>query len=371
LQWSFLHISKESNNMPRKPDHIATKYAKKVLSGKIIAGKWVKLACKRHIKDLKRKDIWFDEAAADRVIRVCSFLKHSKGEWAGTPFILEPWQAFIVSAVFGWKIKKTGLRRYRTVYIECARKSGKTTLLAALGLYMFCMDGEAGAEVYSAAVKRDQARISHSEAMRMVKASPALRKRIGIVKDNLHIINTASKFEPLGADADSVDGLNVHGGLIDELHAHKKRDMWDVLETATGARRQPLQIAITTAGFDQTSICFEQHTYVKQILSGTIEDDTYFGIIYAIDVDEKLGDDIIVKGDDWRDERCWVKANPNLGISVKLDDLQRKAKKAMEIPAAQNNFLRKHLDVWTQSFTRWIDLGIWDENHTQDIYVIE
>lgn len=352
--------------MSRKPDHIATKYAKQVLGSKIIAGKWVKYACRRHLNDLERDDVYFDTEAADRVIQFFSFLKHSKGEWAGTAFVLEMWQKFIISQLFGWKTGD-GLRKYRIGYIEVARKNGKTTLVSGIGLYLFFADGEPGAECYTAATKRDQARISHQEATRMVKASPALKQRIGIFKDNLHIASTASKFEPLGADADSMDGLNIHGGLIDELHAHKKRDLWDVLETATGARRQPLQIAITTAGYDQNGICYEQHQYVKQILSGTVDDDTYFGIIYSIDVEEKIGDEVIAEGDNWQDEKAWMKANPNLGVSVKLDDLQRKAKKAAEIPAAQNNFLRKHLDVWTQQFTRWIDLNVWDENRKHDV----
>ena len=153
-----------------------------------------------------------------------------------------------------------------------------------------------------------------------------------------------------------MDGLNVHGALIDELHAHKTRDTWDVLETATGARRQPLIFTITTSGFDRQSICWEQHEYVEKLLKGTIEDDSYFGIIYTVD-----------EADHWLDEKAWAKANPNLGVSVKLDDLQRKALKAKELPAAQNNFLRKHLCVWVQQSTRWIDIDLWDRNNLYPI----
>ena len=344
----------------------ATQYANQVLSGKITAGKWVRLACQRHVDDLQRDDIYFDADAANHAIQFFSFLKHSKGEWAGQSFELELWQRFIVASLFGWK-KADGYRRFRIGYIEVSRKNGKSTLIAGIGLYLFFADNEPGAECYTAATKRDQAVIVHSEATRMVKASPALKKRIGIFKNNLHITNTASKFEPLGADSDGMDGLNIHGAIVDELHAHKKRDLWDVLETATGSRRQPLQIAITTAGVDQAGICYEQHQYVKQVLAGTVQDDTYFGIIYAIDKEEKQGDEVTAPGDDWRDESCWIKANPNLGVSVKLDDLQRKANKAKEIPAAQNNFLRKHMDIWTQQFTRWVDLSVWDENFTRPV----
>lgn len=231
-----------------------------------------------------------------------------------------------------------------------------STLLAGIGLYLFMGDREPGAEIYTAAVKRDQAIITHAEATRMVKKSNDLRKAVTIFKNNISIENTACKFEPLGKDSDSCDGLNVHGALVDELHAHKTRDMWDVLETATGSRRQPLQIAITTAGFDRESICWEQHEYSEKLLKGTIKDDTYFSIIYTID-----------ENDDWKDESIWIKANPNLGISVKLDDLQRKANKAKQISSAVNNFLRKHLDVWVQQSTRWIDIDLWDQNYSHDV----
>lgn len=342
--------------------HSATDYAKQVCSGKTLACRWVRLACERHLSDLKRKDIFFDEAAADHALTFFSFVRHSKGEWSGKPFELEPWQKFIVGSIFGWK-RSDGLRRFRTAYICVSRKNGKSTLIAGIGLYLFFADGEPGSEVYTAATKREQAIIVHSEATRMVKASPALKSRIKIFKNNLNVEATASKFEPLGADSKTYDGLNVHGAIIDELHAHPDRGMWDVLETATGARRQPLLVAITTAGFDQSGICYEQQEYVEKILVGTIQDDSYFGVIYTLDKEKKDTDGVVIEpGDDWADEACWIKSNPNLGVSVKKDDLQRKAQKAKEIPAAQNNFLTKHMDVWTQQATRWISLDLWDEN---------
>jgi len=339
----------------RKPKHPVTEYAEKVVKGKILAGELTKLACERHLRDLKTcksRGLYFDEEAADHAIEFFQFLKHSKGEWAGCTFELELWQKFIVGSLFGW-MRKDGTRRFRTGLIEVPRKNGKSTLIAGIGLYLFVADGEPGAEIYSAATKRDQARIVWTEAAKMVKASPDLAARIRVYpgKGNMHIEATGAKFEPLGADADTMDGLNVHGALIDELHAHKNREVWDVLETATGARRQPLQIAITTAGFDQHGIGYEQHEYGTKILKRTIKDDTYFVYIACMDDD-----------DDWTSVTTWKKANPNFGISVKEDDLKRKCEKAKEIPAAQNNFLCKHLNKWTQQATRWIDLGIWDEN---------
>jgi len=196
----------------------------------------------------------------------------------------------------------------------------------------------------SRATMRDQAKIVWREAMEMVKRSPALRRRIQMVGTtpkaqgaNMFVPETSSKFEPLGADVDSLDGLNVHGAIVDELHAHKTRAMWDVIETATGARRQPLIWAITTAGFNRDGICYELREYSVQVLEGLVQDDNWFAYIATID-----------EGDDPFDEGCWIKANPNLGISVKLDDMRQLALKAKAVPTALNNFLTKRLNVWTQ-----------------------
>jgi phage terminase large subunit-like protein len=308
------------------------------------------LACERHQRDLEEggaRGLRFDERAAEKAIGFFRFLRHSKGEWAGQPLTLEPWQQFLIGVIFGWR-RADGLRRFRTAYVEVPRKNGKSTVASGVGLYLFDADGEPGAEVYTAATKRDQARITHSEATRMVKASPFLRKRIRVFKDNLHVEGTASKFEPLGRDADSMDGLNIHGAVVDELHAHKNRDVWDVLETATGARRQPLMLGITTAGFNRASLCWELHEYTQKILNQVSKDDSFFGIIFTID-----------EGDDWRLPETWSKANPNFGLSVKPDDLERKATKAKEMPSALNSFLRLHLNVWTQAETQWLDPDVW------------
>lgn len=339
----------------KKPKHPVTDYAEKVTQGKIPAGKLVILACERHLRDLKAapmRGLFFDEEAADHAIEFFSFLRLWEGEWKGCTFELQPWQKFNVGSLFGWK-RADGLRRFRVGYIEVPRKNGKSPLMAGVGLYLLVADDEPGAQIYSAATKRDQARIVWKHAAKMAETSPAISKRVRIYwgKGNMHVPKTESKFEPLGADADTMDGLNIHGGLIDELHAHKKRDVWDVLETATGARRQPLQLGITTAGHDQASICYEQHEYGEKILRSVIEDDTYFVYISCMD-----------EGDDWDSVETWRKANPNFGISVKEDDLRRKCSKAKKMPAAQNAFLRLHLDKWTQQANRWISLELWDEN---------
>ncbi len=328
----------------------ADRYIDDVLNERVTACHWVKAACQRHIDDLRNaadRGLHFDRDAAEHVLKFFSILKHSKGEWAGKPIELEPWQQFMLWCLFGWK-RDDGTRRFRTAYIEVARKNGKSTIGAGVGLYLLAADGEPGADVYSAATKRDQARITHLEAIRMVRASPMLRKRIRTFRDNLNIENTASKFEPLGADADTLDGLNIHGAIVDEIHAHRTREVWDKIDTATGARRQPLMFGITTAGFDRQSLCWTLNEYSKKVLDRVIDDDTFFGLIYTLD-------DV----DDWQDETTWIKANPNLNVSKKIDDLRRKCARAVEMPSAQNSFLRLELNVWTQSETKWMPIEHW------------
>lgn len=335
-------------------------YARGVVEGSIVAGRLVKLACERHLRDLDlggARGIWFDEAEAERVVLFFAQLRHSKGEWGpkggqpGQRFRLEPWQQFIVGSVFGWK-RADGTRRFRGVHDEEARKNGKTTRLAGVGLYLMTADDEPGSEVVSAATKRDQAKLLWEEAMRMVRATPALARNIVISESRWTMAYPAldAKFIPLGRDADTYDGLNPHGALIDELHAHPNRDMVDVLATAIGSRRQPLIWYITTAGYDQSGIWFEKRSYAIRVLEGVVEDDSLFVYIATLDED-----------DDWRDESVWIKANPNLGVSVKLDALREDCQKAIESPEAQPAFLTKRLNVPTNAARRWIDvLTEWD-----------
>ena len=341
------------NSLPAQtnsPD-IAKEYISEVLNGKLTVCKWVKLFCERHVKDLKDgkdRNLYFDEKAGARILHFFDFLKHSIGEFAGKRFILSAWQQAYLWVLFGWKKADTGTRRFRTSYLEISRKNGKSTMSAGVALYLLECDGEQGAQVYSAATKRDQAKIVHGEAVRMVRSSKPLSSRITLRSDNMFDLKTNSKFEPLSSDYNSLDGLNISGAIIDELHAHKTRDLWDVLDTATGARRQPLIFAITTAGVSRESICREQHDYTEKVLEGSIEDDSYCGIIFTLD-----------KGDDYADESVWLKANPNLGVSVKREDLQRKLKKAQEAPAALNAFLKLNMNMWVQSDERWINPAAW------------
>ena len=338
--------------MPRAPLHPAEQYARDVTAGRVVACKWVKLACKRHLLDLKHgpeRGLVFDKLDAQRVLDFFSLLRHSKGVWAGQIVILEPWQQFILWCVFGWK-RADGSRRFRTMYEEVARKNGKSTIAAGIGLYMLAADREGGAEVYSAATKRDQARITHAEAVRMVQASKPLSKRLKIYKDNIHIGKSASKYEPLGADDKTMDGLNVHCAVVDELHAHPNRGVWDKLRTGTRSRRQPLMVAITTAGFDRQSFCYEMNDYTKKVLLGKVEDDSFFGIIFTLD-----------ERDDWLDERNWVKANPNLGISKYIDGMREDSRTAKEMPSFQNSFKQLDLNIWVQSSVAWLSVDHWDK----------
>lgn len=342
---------------PRKVHlHPAEQYAQDVIDGKIVACKWVRLACERHFHDLKHgheRGLYFDREAAELVLRFKGMLKHSKGKWAGENLILEPWQQFRTWCMYGW-MREDGTRRFKSSYTEVARKNGKSTDGASDGLYLGFADGEPGAEVYSAATKRDQARIVHQEAIRMVRKNKTLKKYIKIYKDNLSLEDTSSKYEPLGGDSDSMDGLNVHGAIVDELHAHKNRETLELLETATGAREQPMIIMITTAGDNRKSVCFEKHEYTRKVLEGWKDgsyiDDTWFGLIYTLD-----------DGDDWQDENVWIKANPNLGVSKSLEDLRMKAKRASQMAAALNNFLRRELNVWVTGTVKWTNMEKWRE----------
>lgn len=338
-----------------------TAYARDVVRGHVLAGRLQILACERHLRDLERQDtdalpFVFDVDEAQRRIAFFRLLRHSKGEWAGQAFALAPWQAFIVGSLFGWRHRETGLRRFRVGYNEIPRKNGKSTLAAGIAINLAFFDNEDGAEVYCAATKKDQARIVFDECKRMVAKTPLLKARIQSLVSNLSVLSRAQKLEPLGADEDTLDGLNVHGAVIDELHAHKTRGVVDVLETATGARRQSLEFDITTAGYDRHSVCWERREYSVKVLEGVVEDPTWFAMIFTLD-----------EGDDWRDERTWRKANPNLGVSIKLDDLRRLAVKAQEQPTAQNAFLRLRLNVWTEQAERAIDLVVWDKKNAGEL----
>lgn len=339
---------------------IANQYVADVLSGEIIACKWVKLACQRQVNDLARAAAGdegfpyrFDDAAGNRICAFIEMLPHTKGRWARERerIRLEPWQCFILSTVFGWLHVDTGMRRFRRAYEEVARKNAKSTKSSGIALYLFGADNEPGAEVYSAATTRDQAKIVFDDARAMALREPDMCSALGIdvLQHQMIIEDESSKFLPLSAEGTTLDGLNVHGGIIDELHAHKTRAVFDVIDSATGARDQSLLWMITTAGSNRAGICYEQRIHVTKILNGVFDDENFFGIIYTID-----------DGDDWRDPAVWIKANPNLHISVFKDDMEMACRKAQSMPSAVANFKTKKLNVWVNADSAWMDMQAWE-----------
>lgn len=348
---------------------IARRYESDILGGVIPACKWVRLACERNRIDRDRAETdgfpyRFDDDAAVRICRFAEMLPYIKGPkavvvgrdeedrpvWA--TIVLEPWQCWLLTTIFGW-LQLDGLRRFRVAFPLVPRKNAKSTIAAIIVLFMLTADGESGAECYSAATTRDQAKVVAEIAWHMAKRSPQFCEFYGVrigaeTAFSLAVPASAGKFSPLSADANTLDALNVSLAVVDELHAHKTRGVWDVLDTATGARLQPLLFPITTAGVDIGGICYEKLTYLQKVLEGTLEDEQFFGINYTID-----------EGDDWRDPLVQQKANPNWGISVNTDDIARKAREASHSPSAVNNFLTKHCNVWVRAESTWMPMSEW------------
>ena len=333
-------------------------YAEAVRSGEIVACRYVILAVERWFDDLENahaRGLYFSEEAAAEFFRFSdSYCRHYQGEFAGKVIEYAPWQAFGLANIFGW-VREDGTRRFRIVYEDVARKNGKTTKLAAVGSYLAAGDYEPGAKVYCAATKRDQAREVFDSIAMMVKQDATLRQKMKPLRNVIHASTNNSPNSSvvlLSSDYDSMDGLNVHGALVDELHAHKDSGLWDVLESARGARLQPLMWGITTAGKDQNGFCYELRSYVIKVLEGSIpaeQCDHIFGIIFTLDED-----------DDWLDEKNWIKSNPNLGVSVSLSDMREQCQKAKEMPTARVEFMTKRLNVWVYSDATWMNMEKWN-----------
>lgn len=297
------------------------------------------------------KNYFYDQDAAQRVLDFFAlFLKHSKGKFAGEPFVLEVWQRNILITAYGWRRRVDKTRRFREVYLEVPRKNGKSTLAAGLALYHLVADGEAGGNVYSAAADKDQARLVFGEAAQMVSRDPDLASMVEVFKASMVAPETASGYQVLSGLPTNKDGLNISAVIIDELHAHASRDLYDVLKTATGAREQPMVFSITTAGKEREGICWELHQLGMRLLAGEIEDDEFLPVIYG------LSDE-----DDWHDEDAWRRANPNYGVSLKPDYMQAQHVKAMNTPGYEPTFRRYHLNVWGQSEKSWLSMKAWDK----------
>jgi len=294
----------------------------------------------------------FDEAAAERVREFFStFLRHTDGEFAGKPFDLLDWQYDdFIGPVFGWK-RPDGRRRYSKAYVEIPKKNGKSTLLGGLGLYLLVADNEPGAQVYILASDRPQAGIIYRAASSMAQEQPALASRL-LITDSQKIIgfpDTHSFLRALSADGYRQEGLNASAVLFDELHAQPDRRLYDTMKYAGRARRQPLHVDITTAGYDRHSICYEQHDYAEKVLANIIEDLNFLPVIYAADDD-----------DDWGDPAVWAKANPSLGHTITLESIEADYNEARQSPAKENAFRRYTLNQWTEQAVRWIQMDKWD-----------
>lgn len=335
-----------------RPDCPVRDYAQRVVDGPIPAAKWIRKAASRHLADLAsghdRGLIW-DQASADFAIGFTARLKHSKGrQWAGRLFRPEPWQSFVLGCLFGWK-RADGTRRFRTAFIEIPRKNGKSFLAAAIALLLLVADGEPGAEVYSVATKRDQARLVFDEAARMVAQCPGLARMLRRYRESLVYRAGNGKFLPVSSEAHTLDGLNPSGIIADEVHKWPTRDLWDVLDTATGARAQPLKLAITTAGDLEDSIYAELHGYLESVLDGTVDDDAFFGYLATAD-----------EGDDPTSPATWEKANPNWNVTVFAETIAETLKRIGRTTAGMNRFKRDHLCVRTAALNAWIPLDAWD-----------
>lgn len=340
-------------------DHLAlaAAYSADVLSGRVAACAFVRQACARQRADLER---WRSggpyEWSPEHAGRVCRFLElfpHVKGPKAneGELLVLEPWQAFLVSTVFGWRRRDTGARRFRRAYVEVPRGNGKSMLCSGLALYGLAGEGEQGAEVYAAATSKAQARIVWGTAKAMLRRSPRIARRLGLIAGREQIAHgrSNSTFAAMTRDAPSQEGQNVHLAIVDELHVHPTRDLWDLLETATSKRPNSLLWAITTAGADTAGICYELRDYCLGVLEGRIADESQFALVYTLDA-----------SDDWSTEESWRKANPNWGVSVDPVNVSALAAKALTVPSARSNFRRKHLNVWVGGDETWIPLEAWD-----------
>ena len=340
----------------------ATRYARAVADGQVLACKWHRLACDRHLRDLERAassgfpyrfnpELTDGDGVqyrpAERICRFAELMPHIKGDWAGRGELikLEDWEVFILASIFGWIHVVTGKRRFRVADLFVPRKNSKSTLAAVIGNFMLAVDGEFGAEVYSGATSQDQAMEVFRPALLMARATPIYRQKYGVVANasNLSVVEKNAKFEPVIGKPG--DGASPSCAIVDEYHEHKTSELYDTMQTGMGARSQPLILVITTSGSDISGPCFLHQKELEKILEGVMENDQRFGIIFGID-----------EGDDWTSEDALIKANPNYGISVDAEFLKAQQRDALADPRKQNTFKTKHLNVWVAAASPWLNL---------------
>ena len=347
-------MNKTTSRASSRADRVTT-YARKVAAEKIVAGPLVRLAAARHLDDLAHgheRGLRWDPKKADRVFKFFErVLRLNGGEHEGKPFILQPWQAFIVGCLFGW-VLADGSRRFQTAYLEIGKGNGKSPLAAGVGLYGLIADGEARAEIYAAATKKDQAQILFRDAVAMVDLSPALARVIsksgGTPVWNLGHVQSGSWFRPISSD-DSQSGPRPHIALVDEVHEHKTSQVLDLLRAGFKGRRQPMLVEITNSGVDRTSICYRHHEYSERVLQGSVKDDAWFAFVCNLDPSD----------DPLEDESCWLKANPNLGVSVTLKYLHGLVHEARGMPAKASVVRRLNFCEWVDADNPAIDRDAW------------
>jgi phage terminase large subunit-like protein len=335
-------------------------YHQAITSGAIITSARVKKVYARLVGDIHhpRGEWVFDADKADRAIQfIEQFCRQSKGEWIGKPVELQLFQKAFVSALFGFVHRDTGIRRFKETMFLVARKNGKSTMLSGIALYMLVADGEGGAEVYSVATKKDQARIIFTEAVNMVRQSPALSKHLKKRKTDIYFPLTFSKMEALASDSNSLDGLNSHAVIIDELHAIKDRNLYEVMKQSMSARRQPLMVMITTAGTVRECIYDDMYDYACKVVDDVLEDDRFLAVLYELD-----------DRSEWTDWRMWPKANPGLGTIKKLDDLAEKVERAKGNPKDLPGVLCKDFNVRDTVAGTWLTF---DDINNADVFDLE
>jgi phage terminase large subunit-like protein len=338
----------------------ANAYVADIKSGKIPACIHVQRAVDRYERDLKeghKRGLFFNPEPGNMFLAwAANTIVWTKGSQVGQPVIFEPWQQFHFHQIFGWRVgSMRGNRRFRISYLEIPRKNGKTPMAATVALYMAFFDGEARAQVYTAATKRDQAKICLNDAAAFVKQSPILNTHIGTLSNAIYFKNSPQvQFDenfihPLSSDANTLDGLDVHCGVIDEFHAHPDARVYDVIKTATGARKQPLIYVITTAGDDKTSVCHDVSEYTEKVLRNEIQDDRFLGIRYTID-----------EGDDpFTDPTCWIKANPNLNVSKYPAYIEGEIQEAGNRPSYINTVKKYDFNLWVDVLDAWVPVERW------------
>lgn len=337
----------------------ANKYAKDIVSGKLVSCLYVKQSCARHINDLEKSKnsdypYEFDPKKAEKVIKFAQMMPHTKGKWSGSMLMLEPWQCFIFAVLFGW-VKKSGLRRFKEFYGEIPRKNGKSIVGSVIGNYMFSADCEPGAEVYSGATTLSQALEVFRPAWLQTSKTAGYKNRFNIElggteknPGNIYSMSTGSRFEAVVGKPG--DGASVHCGLVDEYHEHKDDTLFDCFDTGMGARTQPLLAVITTAGTNTSYPCYSKRKQILDILADKKINDEVFGIIYTVD-----------KDDDWTDFEVWKKANPNYNVSVFEDFLRRQHNTAIQNSRKQNILKCKHLNIWSNAGSSWLNMVEWEK----------